>query len=131
MGRLVGSEMNAIFRRLSNFLRHALDREWRDQLEETSPAFGLADLISTRWGRIGRVRLFLITNRELSERVDGRAARSMTAERLPTVCGIYDDSTDKRRSGTVERISRSISRKILVPSPYSPRISLKRTMSPT
>ena len=74
MGRLVGSEMNAIFRRLSNFLRHALDWEWRDQLEETSPAFGLADLISTRWGRIGRVRLFLITNRELSERVDGRAA---------------------------------------------------------
>ena len=26
-----------------NFLRHALDRKWRDALEETSPAFGLAD----------------------------------------------------------------------------------------
>jgi len=70
--RLVGSEMNAIFRRLGNFLRHALDRKWRDALEETSPAFGLADLIARRWNRIGRVRLFLITNRELSERVDGR-----------------------------------------------------------
>ena len=73
-GRLAGTEMNAIFRRLGNFLRHALDRKWRDALEETSPAFGLADLIASRWHRIGRVRLFLITNRALSERVDGRAA---------------------------------------------------------
>ena len=72
--RLVGSEMNAIFRRLSNFLRRALDRKWRDSLEETSPVFGLADLIAKRWNRINRVRLFLITNRELSERIDGRKA---------------------------------------------------------
>ena len=74
LGRLVGSEMNTIFRRLSNFLRQALDVRWRDALEETSPAFGLADLIAQRWKRIGRVRLILITNRELSERVDGREA---------------------------------------------------------
>ena len=74
VGRLIGSEMNAIFRRLSNFLRHALDRKWRDALEETSPAFGLADLLSKRWSGIDRVRLFLITNRALSERVDGREA---------------------------------------------------------
>ena len=74
IGRLSGSEMNAIFRRLSNFLRRSLDRKWRDSLEETSPAFGLADLIAKRWNRIGRVRLFLITNGVLSERVDGRKA---------------------------------------------------------
>ena len=74
VGRLIGSEMDTIFRRLSNFLRRALDRKWRDALEETSPAFGLADLISKRWSGIGRVRLFLLTNRALSERVDGREA---------------------------------------------------------
>lgn len=74
IGRLAGSEMNTIFRRLSSFLRHSLDSKWRDALEESSPAFGLADLLSRRWGDIGRVRLFLITNRELSERVDGRKA---------------------------------------------------------
>ena len=72
--RLIGSEMDAIFRRLSNYLRSALNSKWRNALEETSPAFGLADLISKRWVRIGRVRLILITNRELSERVDGRPA---------------------------------------------------------
>lgn len=72
--RLTGSEMDAIFRRLSNFLQLALDRKWRNALEETSPGFGLADLLASRWGRITRVRLFLITNRQLSERVDGRQA---------------------------------------------------------
>lgn len=82
VGRLIGSEMNTIFRRLSNFLRHALDRKWRDALEETSPAFGLADLLSKRWSSIGRVRLFLITNRALSERVDGRDADELDGRRI-------------------------------------------------
>ena len=82
VGRLIGSEMNTIFRRLSNFLRHALDRKWRDALEETSPAFGLADLLSKRWSGIGRVRLVLITNRVLSERVDGRDADELDGRRI-------------------------------------------------
>ena len=72
--RLTGSEMNRIFQRLSNFLKKSLDPKWRNALEETSAAFGLADLISHRWSRIDKVRLFLISNRELSERVDGREA---------------------------------------------------------
>ena len=72
--RLARGDMNASFRRLTNFLRHALSQKWRNALEESSPAFGLADLLSKRWNRIRRVRLFLITNRELSERVDGREA---------------------------------------------------------
>ena len=82
IGRLVGTEMNAIFRRLRNFLRHALDRKWRDALEETSPAFGLADLIASRWNRLRRVRLLMITNRALSERVDGRAAEDLDGKAI-------------------------------------------------
>ena len=82
IGRLTGSEMDAIFRRLSNFLRRALDLKWRDALEETSPAFGLADLLSRRWSGIGRVRLFLITNRKLSERVDGREADELDGRKI-------------------------------------------------
>ena len=80
--RLVGSDMNAIFRRLSNFLRNALDRKWRDTLEETSPGFGLADMIDRRWKRTSRVRLILITNRELSERVDGREADELEGRKI-------------------------------------------------
>lgn len=74
VGRLIQTEMNAIFQRLYRFLQKALDPAWRNALEETSPAFGLADLIAQRWGRITRIRMFLISNRELSDRVDGREA---------------------------------------------------------
>ena len=74
IGRLTKTEMDAIFRRLLKFLNKALNPNWRNSLEESSRAFGLADLISQRWDRINKVRLFLISNRELSDRVDRRDA---------------------------------------------------------
>ena len=73
-GRLIKTEMDIIFRRLLKFLKKALDPNWRNSLEESSRAFGLADLISQRWIDISKVRLFLISNRELSDRVDRRDA---------------------------------------------------------
>ncbi len=75
--RLTGNEMNTIFERPSRFLRRSLDPRWRNALEETSPGFGLADLVSQRWRGIEKVRLILISNRELSERVDGREAEEI------------------------------------------------------
>ena len=74
IGRLIKTEMNTVFRRLFRFLEKALDSRWRNAIEETSPGFGLADLISRRWDGIDKVRFFLISNRALSERVDGRKA---------------------------------------------------------
>lgn len=82
IGRLTGTEMDAAFRRLSNYLRQALDERWRNALEETSPAFGLADLIAQRWRSIARIRLLLVSNRELSERVDGRSAADFEGRRV-------------------------------------------------
>ena len=87
-GRLTGTEMDAAFRRLSNFLRQALDKRWRDALEETGPAFGLADLIAQRWQHIARIRLVLISNRELSERVDGRSAADIEGKKV--TCSVWD-----------------------------------------
>lgn len=74
IGRLIQTDMDAIFQRLHKFLQRSLDSKWRNALEETGPAFGLADLIAERWSRTTRVRMFLISNRELSDRVDGREA---------------------------------------------------------
>ena len=74
VGRVTGSEMDTLFRRLSNYLRYSLDGRWRDALEETNPAFGLADLMAQRWPNVAKVRLLLVSNRALSERVDGRPA---------------------------------------------------------
>ena len=74
LGTLTRTRMDAAFRRLSKFLQRALDADWRNALEETGPAFGLADLIASRWRRVTKVRLFLLSNQQLSQRVDGRAA---------------------------------------------------------
>lgn len=74
LGTLTRTRMDAAFRRLSRFLERSLRADWRNALEETTPAFGLADLIASRWHRVEKVRLFLLSNQRLSQRVDGRAA---------------------------------------------------------
>lgn len=77
VGRLTATEMDAIFRRLQKFIQRSLDPAWRNALEETTPAFGLADLISSRWESILKIRLLLLSNRQLSTRIDGRAAEEL------------------------------------------------------
>ena len=88
IGRLTGTEMDAVFRRLSNYLRQALDERWRNALEETNPGFGLADLIARRWRSISRIRLLLVSNRELSERIDGRPAAAIDGK--PVTYSVWD-----------------------------------------
>lgn len=88
VGRLVASEMDTILQRPLRFLKKALDPAWRNGLEETSPGFGLADLIAQRWSRIDRVRILLISNRELSERVEGRDAEEIDGR--PVTHAVWD-----------------------------------------
>lgn len=82
IGRLIGSEMDAIFRRMERFVTHALNERWRNALEETSPAFGLADMVAHRWPSVNKARLMVVSNRELSERVDGRPAGTLEGKRV-------------------------------------------------
>ena len=77
LSRLTETDMNAIFNRLFNFLKKALDETFRNSLEETNPVFGLADSIAHRWSSVRKVRLFLISNRQLSDKVDGRKAEKL------------------------------------------------------
>ena len=85
---LTATEMDAAFRRLHNFLERALDEGFRNSLEESAPAFGLADLIAARWASISRVRLFLISNRVLSSRIDGREAGELLG--VPVTYSVWD-----------------------------------------
>jgi hypothetical protein len=70
---LTKSDLDAIFKRGANFISKSRDAAFRAQLEESSPAFGLADTIAARWDQIDRIRLLLMSNRLLSARVDGLA----------------------------------------------------------
>lgn len=87
-GRLTASEMEAIFKRGSSFVTKALDPSFRRDLEETSAGFGLADLIATTWSKVSKVKLVLISNRLLSERVDGR--RAGVLDDKPVVYSVWD-----------------------------------------
>lgn len=88
IGTLTASEMDAIFKRLTNFLTRSLEPDFRNGLEETSPAFGLADLIAQRWQDTVKVRLILISNRVLSARVDGRPAGEVLG--VPVTYSVWD-----------------------------------------
>ena len=85
---LTATDMNATFRRLSNFIERSLDETFRNSLEESAPAFGLANLIAARWPSVSRVRLFLISNRILSSRIDGREAGELQG--VPVTYSVWD-----------------------------------------
>jgi len=85
---LTATEMEAIFKRLYSFLSRSLDKNFRNALEETGPAFGLADMIAARWASVSKVRLFLISNRMLSTRVDGRDADKLGE--TPVTYSVWD-----------------------------------------
>ena len=85
---LTRSDMNRSFRRLFNFLGRSRDVKFRNSMEESTPAFGLADLIAARWTSISRVRMLLISNRVLSSRVDGMEAGEL--EGVPITYSVWD-----------------------------------------
>lgn len=100
VGRLTATEMEAIFQRARKFIQRALDPSWRNALEETTPAFGLADLIASRWSRLLKVRLLLLSNRQLSARVDGRAAEEFDG--CPITHSVWDIERLYRLSASAE-----------------------------
>lgn len=71
---LTKKEMETAFNKLLRFVNCALDAKWRGYLEHTATEYELADLIAIRWNRITKIRLYLITNKKLSDRVDGKSA---------------------------------------------------------
>ena len=74
---ITNTEIEADFRRLTKFVTQSLNTRFRESLEPTDPGFGLADLIHARWNSITRIKLFLLTNKKLSNRVDGKEAEEI------------------------------------------------------
>lgn len=68
---LTATELEAVFKRGLTFLDTALSGKLRDEVDETSPAFDLVDLIGAYWRTLKKLRLCVITNKRLSKRVDG------------------------------------------------------------
>lgn len=68
--------------RLYRFLLSSLNAGFRDDLEETSAGFGLADLICTRWKSVEKVKLIIATNGNFSARSDAESLDALDEKQI-------------------------------------------------
>ena len=74
--------------RLYRFVEASLKREFRDQLEETSSGFGIADLINATWKHVEKIKLIIITNGDFRARAD--AAKVNELDGKPVTLSVWD-----------------------------------------
>ncbi len=88
--RLTKTQIDAIFKRLLNFYAASLKDDFYIQMEETSSGYGLAQMINSVQNEISRIRLFLVSNRLLSERVTGMEETEISGK--PVSYNVWDIS---------------------------------------
>ncbi|WP_133490395.1 AIPR family protein [Alcanivorax sp. 24] len=66
---LTKTDVDAAFKRVTNFFEASVSKGLAGELELTSPEYGLARQIADRKGAIRRLRLFIFSERSLSERI--------------------------------------------------------------
>lgn len=87
---LTKTQIEAIFKRLINFYKASLKEDFYIQMEETSPGYGLAEIVNSRQQNINRIRLFLVSNRMLSGRVVGMEDTEIDG--IPVAYNVWDIS---------------------------------------
>jgi hypothetical protein len=83
--------------KLFRFLNASLDDLFRERLEETSPGFGIADLIKATWSSVEKVKLIIVTNGDYRARTD--AASFDVIDEKPITLSIWDINRLKRFIG--------------------------------
>jgi len=81
-------EVNRLLSRLVQFVMAALDRNYREELEETSQAFVLADLIKRSWKKVSKIKLILVTNKMNKSRTDAEAVGNIGG--VPVTSNVWD-----------------------------------------
>ncbi len=74
---LTQTEVNAAFKRVENFLEASLSKRLSDDLDETTPEYGLSRQISDRKALIRKVNFFLVSERALSDRMQSLEGRQV------------------------------------------------------
>ena len=77
-----------LLQRLYRFLAASLKADFRDQLEETSAGFGVADLISTTWKDVEKVKLIIVTNADFRARADAAKVKDLGGR--PVTLSVWD-----------------------------------------
>lgn len=81
-------QIRRLLQRLYRFLASSLKADFREQLEETSAGFGVADLIATTWKDVEKVKLIIATNADFRARAD--AANVKDLDGRPVTLGVWD-----------------------------------------
>ncbi|MDC0360961.1 AIPR family protein [Alphaproteobacteria bacterium] len=81
-------DMQRLLQRLYRFVVSSRKADFREQLEETSAGFGVADLIASTWKYIEKVKLVIVTNTDFRARAD--AARVKDLDGRPVTLSVWD-----------------------------------------
>ncbi|MDA8542733.1 AIPR family protein [Rhodobacteraceae bacterium] len=81
-------QVQRLLQRLYRFVVSSLKADFREQLEETSSGFGLADLIATTWKHVEKVKLIIVTNADFRARAD--AAKVKDLDGRPVTLSVWD-----------------------------------------
>lgn len=90
------TDINTIFTRLVSFFELSATKNLADNLELTSPSAGLARLIEQRCDSIYKIRLIILSERIVSERVKDSDLRDMEVLGIPTSKHVWDISRFQR-----------------------------------
>ncbi len=81
-------QIQRLLQRLYRFVVSSLKADFREQLEETSAGFGVADLIATTWKDVEKVKLIIVTNADFRARAD--AANVKDLDSRPVTLSVWD-----------------------------------------
>lgn len=81
-------QIQRLLQRLYRFVVSSLKADFREQLEETSAGFGVADLIATTWKDVEKVKLIIVTNADFRARAD--AANVKDLDGRPVTLSVWD-----------------------------------------
>jgi len=87
-GAIDKTEANRLLSRLVQFVMAALDRDYREGLEESSQAYALADLIRRNWKKVTKIKLILVTNRLNKSRTDAQPVGKIGE--IPVTSNVWD-----------------------------------------
>ena len=81
-------QIQRLLQRVYRFVVSSLKVDFREQLEETSAGFGVADLIATTWKDVEKVKLIIVTNADFRARAD--AANVKDLDGRPVTLSVWD-----------------------------------------
>lgn len=95
LGSLTQMDVTAAFKRVANFYEASKDGGLHQEMEETSPEYGLARQISDRKDRIRRVNFFLFSEQVLSGRLQVIEDNEISS--IPAAYHVWDISRLQRQ----------------------------------